>query len=113
MRLLKRFAMGLIAAGERAGRRKAHEVLRAMPSQQQLELGYSPALVRQGVEAWPWKEEARGNGTKRVLAPNSLRPTGAGLTVFSDANLVKLGFDGGDDPHATRHGLEGGIDEAA
>jgi hypothetical protein len=33
--------------------------------------------------------------------------------ILSYSNLVKLGFDGGDDPHATRHGLEGGIDEAA
>lgn len=57
MKRYKRFLSSLVSALERSGRARTLSVLQDMDSRLLSEAGFSPELIRQGINAWPWRAE--------------------------------------------------------
>ncbi len=51
-----KFIPGLAEIFDKHGKRKTLHQLRLMTERQLLDCGYSPELIREGVEAWPWRQ---------------------------------------------------------
>jgi len=97
--------------------------LKAMPAQQAAVLGFSTALMEQGISAWPWRDDNQNY----ELAKNELAKIAqliakekkdvSELQAYTDAELSDLGISKGLINHAVRHGRAGiddvGIDKAA
>lgn len=62
---------------ENRGRRHTLKILRALPAKQLDDLGISPALLDDGISAWPWREQGECQrwyqGTVRTV-PNDAAP---------------------------------------
>ena len=111
MRWLKKFAESLIASSERIGRAEALRFLRNLSQPEQIRLGFSPELLRKGVNAWPWHLEPTV-ATAPELSPEKIRKAEAELSAYTDRELAELGIGRGDISYVVRHGRPG-IDRKA
>lgn len=58
MEWYRRFSRSLLTALERSGRARTLAVLRNMDPKLLRETGFSPELIQQGINAWPWRVAA-------------------------------------------------------
>jgi hypothetical protein len=58
MEWYQRFSRALLTALERSGRARTLAVLRNMDPKLLRETGFSPELIQQGINAWPWRVAA-------------------------------------------------------
>ena len=92
---------------EKGQKEKIFKHLKMLPETQLVEWGYSPTLLRQGISAWPWREE-ENRGTlevdnKRAEVQRSITE----LQRFTDAELADLGLSRGCIEYSVRHGRPG------
>lgn len=75
--------------------------------------GFSPALVEDGVRAWPWRTQAEspvdfgGLRAARQLTEAQYRAAVAELQSYSDTDLQDLGLSRAAIPEAVRNGRPG------
>lgn len=91
----------IISIFEHTAKVRLMNLLRGRSNEQLTEWGYSPQLLRQGINAWPWHDDQHIEEQQHIAA----------LRGLSDRDLKDLGISRGGIPHAVRHGREG-IDTA-
>ena len=89
-------------------RYKTLHYLQGMSNEQLIDCGFSPALIRAGVHAWPWREDQRHD----VLSAIKRNITNEGrwveeLGAYSDRELADLGLARGSIREAVRYGRPG------
>jgi uncharacterized protein YjiS (DUF1127 family) len=98
----------ILAALERQGRARTLALLRGMDPRSLSDMGFSPALLRQGVRAWPWRVEedveATGSPTKAGASRTEIRTAVAELRTYTDAELADLGISRRVIPEVVRRG---------
>lgn len=84
------------------------EYLQAMPTEQLVEGGFSPALIEAGIGAWPWREDQQVNKLSIIesMIAEEQRCVNE-LERCSDAELADLGLSRGTIRHSVRHGRPG------
>ena len=82
--------------------------LQGMSDSQLVNYGISPALVKQGVSAWPWREDCLPEKLRKVerdLAKEKRHVEE--LQRYTDSELADLGLSRGLIRHAVRYGRAG------
>lgn len=87
--------------------------LQAMSTDQLIDSGFSPALVKEGISAWPWREDHQSEKLSRIewLIAEEQRCVNE-LERYTDSELNDLGLSRGSIRQSVRHGLQG-IDKNA
>lgn len=89
-------------------KREALDYLRAMSEHQLINSGFSPALVKQGISAWPWSEdlpmEKLANIERLIAEENRCVKE---LKRYSDLELSDLGLSRGSIRQSVRYGRPG------
>jgi len=82
--------------------------LQSLPEDQLIEWGFSPSLIRQGISAWPWREEESPEIQTSIeqLAAEEQRSVDE-LQRYTDRELHDLGLTRGSIRHSVRHGRPG------
>jgi uncharacterized protein YjiS (DUF1127 family) len=79
------------------------------------DIGYSRALLEDGVRAWPWRtpaDQLGGLSLSRTLPPAVFAKAVAELRAYSDAELGDLGLTRGTIEEAVRDGRPGYPEDA-
>lgn len=82
--------------------------LRQVPESRLIEMGYSPTLIREGITAWPWREDQEPEylqQIEKILSDEKVHIKA--LQHYSDADLADLGIPRGQIKEAVRHGRPG------
>ncbi len=106
MRWLKRVTASLMTHKKETARAEALHRLRLLSPREQIRLGLSPARLREGLKAWPWRLET-STAAAPGLSQQEIRKAEAELGAYTDRELAELAISRGDIPYAVRHGRPG------
>ncbi len=84
------------------------DYLRAMSENQLIDGGYSPALINQGISAWPWREDHQSEKLSKsewLIAEEQLCVNE--LERLTDSELTDLGLSRSSIRQSVRLGLPG------
>ena len=111
MSILKKLTRSIFNALEMAGRAKTLAHLENLSDRTLEDLGFSRALMSQGVHAWPWKTDQ--SLTDQVALTNAAEINAAveELNAYNDRDLADLGISRGEIREKVIHGRKG-IDTA-
>jgi len=104
MNFLKR----VVKAISHRNKRETLNYLQAMPAEQLIDSGFSPTLIREGVSAWPWREDNQTEMLSEIeyrLAEEQRCVTE--LQSYSNSELADLGLYRGSIREAVRYGRPG------
>jgi len=107
----RRLKGSLRGALERSGRARVLTALEGMDPDFLKARGFSPELLRKGVQGWPWQME-RVDEVRRGPTDEQFRQSEAELGEYSDAELDELGVCRRDIREVVRTGRPG-IDDIA
>ncbi len=82
--------------------------LQSMSEDQLIDSGFSPALVKEGISAWPWREDLQSEGLSEIecLIAEEQRCVNE-LNRCTDTELADLGLSRGSIRQSVRHGRPG------
>lgn len=92
---------------EASGRRKTLNYLNSLSDRTLDDLGFSRALLSQGVEGWPWRIEAISGPTTNTQDTSAIEAAIRELTAYNDAELADLGISRGEIREAVMNGRTG------
>lgn len=95
MSFLKNLKNSLSTSIESYGRYKTLNYLNNLGDRTLDDLGFSRALLSQGVDAWPWRTDEVRNAANRTEDSTSINAAIETLTAYNDAELADLGISRG------------------
>lgn len=107
MSYFKTIKNALSSSIEAYGRRKTLNYLNTLSDRTLDDLGFSRALLSQGVEGWPWRAEAISNTTSNAQDASAIEAAIKELTAYNDAELADLGISRGELREAVMNGRAG------
>jgi uncharacterized protein YjiS (DUF1127 family) len=97
MSILNSLSDIVVAAFEKSGRRKALAELNTMSDRTLEDLGFSRALLSQGIQSWPWKSNMEGiNNSPSQSKSNEIKAAIRELQSYNDRDLADLGISRGE-----------------
>lgn len=109
MKFLKR----IVNSKSHHHKREALYYLQEMSTDELIESGFSPSLVKEGISAWPWREDHQFEMLSKIkgLIAEEQRCVNE-LERLTDSELTDLGLSRGSIRRSIRHGRPG-IDKNA
>jgi len=108
MSYFKTIKNALSSSIEAYGRRKTLNYLNTLSERTLDDLGFSRALLSQGVEGWPWRTEAiSGPTTTNTQDTSAIEAAIRELTAYNDAELADLGISRGEIREVVMNGRTG------
>lgn len=107
MSIFKKLGKSIFHALELVGRAKTLAHLETLSDHMLDDLGFSRALMRQGVSAWPWRKDQAVNVTKTSTNAHAIEQAVQELNTYNDRDLDDLGLARGDIRHAVTNGQQG------
>jgi uncharacterized protein YjiS (DUF1127 family) len=107
MSFLKNLKNSLSSTIESYGRYKTLSYLNNLGDRTLDDLGFSRALLSQGVDAWPWRTDEVRNAANRNQDSTSITAAIEELTAYNDAELADLGISRGQIREAVLNGRVG------
>jgi len=103
------FKAGVEAYLTRNKRARACEILLASSDRTLADTGFSRELLEQGVDAWPWRNDAAGRSELPALRLHLMNQEKAirELQKYTDKELSDLGISRGTIVSAVKHGRTG------
>lgn len=104
MKFLKR----IVDAISHRNRRETLYYLQAMSADRLIDSGFSPALVKKGISAWPWREDRQSEMLSKIecLIAEEKRCVNE-LERYTDSELADLCLSRGSIRQSVRHGRHG------
>ena len=96
MSILNTLSDIVVAAFEKSGRRKALAELNSMSDRTLEDLGISRALLSQGIQSWPWKNNVALNTTAKQSKSSEIKAAIKELQAYNDRDLADLGISRGE-----------------
>ena len=96
MSILNTISEVVLAAFEKSGRRKALAELNTMSDRTLEDLGISRALLSQGIQSWPWKNDMTINNAPKTSKSNEIKAAIKELQAYNDRDLADLGISRGE-----------------
>jgi uncharacterized protein YjiS (DUF1127 family) len=107
MSYFKNLKNTLSSAIESYGRHKTLNYLNTLSDRTLDDLGFSRALLSQGVEGWPWRTEEFRSPTSKAQDASAIEAAIKELTAYNDAELADLGISRGQIRDAVTKGRAG------
>ena len=104
MSTFKKLTSSIFNALEMAGRAKTLAHLEGLSDRTLEDLGFSRALMSQGVQAWPWKADTELAAETASTDSNEISAAIKELEAYNDRDLADLGISRGEIREAVVHG---------